>query len=84
MGVVVVNVDRLLFLQAHMEDTMVEFICDGCGKRQTAMVTERGDFFKPHAWYQRTDEDGTQVACSRECIEKVAQDTGKTNLVLPV
>lgn len=63
---------------------MVEFICDGCGKRQVVAGTRQGDFFKPHDWYQRTDDDGTQTACSRECIEKVAAKSGKTAVVLPI
>lgn len=63
---------------------MVEFICDGCGKRQAVAGTRSGDFLKPRDWFQRTDDDGTQIACSRECIEKVANATGKTAVVLPI
>jgi hypothetical protein len=43
-----------------------------------------GRWHKPRSWYERTDEDGTQTACSRECIEKIAEKTGKTAVVLPV
>ena len=60
-----------------------EFICDGCAKRAPATHNGR-DWFKPSAWFQRSDEDGIQVACSRECIEKIAANTGKTSVVLPV
>jgi hypothetical protein len=59
-----------------------EFICDGCGKRQKVEALP-GGWFKPHNWYERQDTDGAQVACSRECIEKIAKETGKTNVVLP-
>jgi hypothetical protein len=58
-----------------------EFICDGCGKRQSASFN--GDWMKPHSWFQRADKDGVQDACSRECIEKIAKKTNKTSVVLP-
>ena len=61
----------------------VEYICDGCGKRAPATHNGR-DWFKPHLWFQRSDEDGPQDACSRPCIDKVADETGKTPCVLPV
>lgn len=61
-----------------------EFICDGCGKRQRGFSNDHGDWFKPPSWFQRTDKDGTQVACSRRCIDIVSKKTGKTNVVLPV
>ena len=61
----------------------VEYICDGCGKRESG--SHNGlRWFKPYGWYQRGDDDGPQEACSRECIEKVAEKTGKTSVVLPV
>jgi hypothetical protein len=60
-----------------------EYICDGCGKRTMADYNGR-DYFKPPSWYARSDEEGQQDACCRECIEKVAKKTGKTSLVLPV
>ena len=62
----------------------VEFICDGCGKRAQGHSNRMGDWFKPSTWFQRTDDDGTQLACSRDCIEKVAVKTGKTKVVLPI
>ncbi len=59
-----------------------EYICDGCGKRTKA--THNGcDWFKPNTWFQRSDDDGPQDACSRECIEEVSKETGKTAVVLP-
>lgn len=60
----------------------VEYICDGCGKREPAANMPHG-FFKPARWFERGDEHGTQVACSRECIAKIAQKTGKTAVVAP-
>lgn len=61
-----------------------EFICDGCGRRQAVKASRQGGWFKPGDWYERTDEGGTQTACSRECIRKIADSTGKTDLVLPI
>jgi hypothetical protein len=60
-----------------------EFICDGCGKRAPA-EHNRSDWFKPSQWFQRSDDDGIQVACSRPCIEKIAEKSGKTGVVLPI
>lgn len=60
-----------------------EFICDGCGKRQ-AVGRWPGGWFKPSDWFERADADGAQIACSRECVEKVAVRTGKTPVVLPI
>ncbi len=61
-----------------------EFICDGCGRREPGQANRFGDWFKPSHWFQRADADGTQTACSRECIEKVAAKSGKTSIVLPI
>ena len=63
---------------------MVEFTCDGCGKKATVFATRNGLWFKPRDWFERTDEDGTQTACSRECIDIIAAKTGKTRVILPV
>jgi hypothetical protein len=59
------------------------FTCDGCGRQAPGYANRHGHWFKPHEWYQRTDQDGTQLACSRACIETVAVQTGKTPAVLP-
>jgi len=59
-----------------------EYICDGCGKREPADFNGR-EWTKPSSWYQRSDEDGIQDACCRECIEIVSKKTGKTSVVLP-
>jgi len=62
----------------------VKFICDGCGKEQNGTFNRTGNAFKPRSWFQRGDDDGTQTACSRACIDKVAGATGKTACVLPI
>ena len=61
-----------------------ESICDGCGKRPPMTNDKLGQWHKPNDWYERTDEDGTQTACCRECINRIAENTGKTALVLPI
>ncbi len=61
-----------------------EWICDGCGKREPGTPTRSGDWIKPRYWYERADEDGIQTACSRECIDKIAEQSGKTGVVLPI
>ena len=58
-------------------------VCDGCGK-QAPMFHAGQSWHKPRAWYQRSDEDGAQLACSRECIDIVAAKSGKTRVVLPI
>lgn len=60
----------------------VLFICDGCGKSEAGLYSNRC-WHKPKHWYQRADDDGAQIACSRECIETIAEVTGKTDVVLP-
>ena len=60
-----------------------EFICDGCGKR-VQVRARPGGYFPPNSWYSRRDADGGQEACSRECLKKVAECTGKTSVVLPI
>lgn len=63
----------------------VEFICDGCGKRERGMQYENSrDWHKPWNWFQRSDKNGIQDACSRECVEVIAKKTGKTGVVLPI
>lgn len=62
----------------------VKFICDGCGQEAAACVNQLGDPFKPHNWFSRSDKDGRQDACCRECIDRVATKSGKTGVVLPI
>lgn len=58
---------------------MKTIICDGCGK-DSGRTQQEG---KPDLWYSRKDEDGIQIACSRECIDIIAAKTGKTRVILP-
>lgn len=62
----------------------VEYTCDGCGKKSPGVDYGRGVLTKPHNWFARGDDDGTQHACSRQCIEKISKTTGKTGAVLPI
>lgn len=59
-----------------------EIICDGCGKREPMRVANH-QWHKPSDWFERSDKDGIQSACSRRCIEIVATKSGKTDLVSP-
>lgn len=59
-----------------------EFICDGCGAR-ASFGHFQGGWFKPDAWYERSDKDGSQIACSRECVKRIAEKSGKTDVVMP-
>ena len=58
-------------------------ICDGCGKEQP-MIAVNGRWVKPRDWYERSDEEGTQTACSRKCVDKIAEKSGKTSVILPL
>ena len=60
-----------------------EYICDGCGQREQADKSMRGDWIKPRLWFCRSDKDGPQDACCRDCIDKIAKKTGKPDMVLP-
>ena len=57
--------------------------CDGCGK-QEPMFFGTTCWHKPQNWYQRSDADGPQLACSRACVDKVAAASGKTGAILPI
>lgn len=64
---------------------MIKYICDGCGKE------EKGSWYpstlvvdKPKNWFVRSDKDGEQHACCRDCIEKISKETNKTSVVLPI
>ena len=56
-----------------------EIHCDGCGAASGRSTTQG----KPSAWYSRVDADGEQFACTRGCIDIIAESTGKTKVVLP-
>jgi hypothetical protein len=63
-----------------------EFTCQGCGKKAPGEYFSHGDlaWHKPRSWYERSDDDGPQTACSRECIDIIAEKSGKTGVVLPI
>lgn len=60
-----------------------KYVCDGCGKEAKAFWNGQ-DYHKPGPWFQRADKDGPQDACSRSCIDKIAEKSGKTSVVLPI
>ena len=64
----------------------VKYICDGCGIERPAKFykTNPNVWFKPENWFQRSDEDGIQDACSRTCIDIISSKSGKTTVVIPV
>jgi len=53
--------------------------CMGCNRTATCPDGQS----KPWDWFIRTDEDGDQIACSRPCIDIIAKESGKTQVVLP-
>lgn len=61
-----------------------EFTCQGCGKKAPGYYAKSGYWFKPASWFERSDDDGVQTVCSRECIKTIAEKTGKTSVVLPI
>lgn len=61
----------------------IEFICDGCGKKEPAKRGYRGEPIKPPEWFSRIDGEGEQHACCRNCVQIVAKKTGKTQVVAP-
>lgn len=61
----------------------VIYVCDGCGKKEDGETLRDGRPNKPHLWFARRDDDGEQHACSRGCIPKIADKTGKTSVVAP-
>lgn len=63
---------------------MIMYICDGCDKVQDAEKGIKGELCKPKNWFTRMDDDGEQHACSRECIQQISRETGKTSVVLPI
>ena len=76
--------ERLLELEAEFDPGERPTItCDGCGVEVPARVGPRGETLKPSDWYQRTDDDGTQTACGRDCISVIAKKSGKTSMVMP-
>lgn len=60
-----------------------QFICQGCGTVAGGEYAAHG-WHKPRHWFERSDEDGAQTACSRECIKIIAEKTAKTGVILPI
>lgn len=59
--------------------------CMGCGKDATGEFSQHSQaWHKPRYWYQRSDKDGVQVACSERCIDTVAKASGKSAVKLPI
>jgi hypothetical protein len=62
-----------------------EFTCQGCGKKASGVYYNSGHgWAKPPSWFERSDDDGVQTACSRECIDVVSKKSGKTGVVFPI
>jgi hypothetical protein len=61
-----------------------EFTCQGCGKKAPGVYYKTGTWAKPLSWFERSDDDGVQTVCSRECIAVIAEKSGKTSVVLPI
>ena len=57
--------------------------CQGCGRIGRMWCNDFGQWFDPRSWYSRRDDDGVQIACSRECIGKVSKASGKHDVVAP-
>jgi hypothetical protein len=77
------SVHLAVVLHKEKDKMACEFICDGCRERKSGFYNSIG-WFKPALWFERSDKDGVQTVCSRECIKIVAEKTGKTNLVVPI
>ncbi len=72
-------------IRGHMPDVLkIENESFECGKRAPMFAAPLGRWLKPDSWFERSDEEGIQTACCRECIDKIAKKTGKTGVVLPV
>jgi hypothetical protein len=62
-----------------------EYICDGCGKRESGSYLKGFGYQPPKGWQiAYADYNRRMDACSRDCIEKIAAKTGKTGIVLPL
>lgn len=77
---------KIFFLKTLLKEVphQCEFTCQGCGKRASGVYGRDFAWHKPSSWFERSDDDGVQTVCSRECIELVAKKTGKTGVVLPI
>ncbi len=46
------------------------------------LVADSAGWHKPFNWFQRQDKDGIQDACCIKCVEKVAEQSGKSNNII--
>lgn len=59
--------------------------CMGCGKEAVGQFYEHSQaWHKPRDWYQRSDKNGVELACSRKCIDAISSKSGSSPLVLPI
>ena len=58
-----------------------EFTCQGCGAKAPGVFYGHG-WNKPNSWFERSDDDGVQTVCSRECIAIVARCLSRRNTIL--
>ncbi len=82
----VITKDSILLMEANAQKSdgpKPQIKCDGCGAETDAKIGPKGEILKPSYWYQCTDKDGTQIACSRNCITLIAKKTGKSAIVAP-
>jgi len=61
-----------------------KIICDGCGAEVRAIPMRSGGYLSPNSWFGRGDDDGNQDACSRACVDVIAEKTRKTKVIIPI
>ena len=67
--------------------------CHKCGESFDRLEYTRSEWMRPlvddgkagggNYWWSRQDREGQQHACSRECIDKIAETMGVTRAVMP-
>lgn len=63
----------------------VTFRCDGCGLTAPGVFSSHSQaWHKPSHWYQRSDDKGPQLACSRQCIQTASANAGTSPAILPI
>ncbi len=70
----------------------VQYTCDGCGKTEPG-AWNGVTWSRPRVanglsggggeWFTREDKKGQHHACSRKCINKIAEEKGVTSCVAP-
>lgn len=70
----------------------IQYTCDGCGNTESGTwngriwirpIVARGLSGGGGEWWERQDKDGQQHACSRDCVDKIAEEKGVTRVVFP-